>query len=44
MRQFEEELAALEEDKSLSPKEFKERMYKLVKEFGDKLKPPYNDQ
>lgn len=44
MRQFEEELAALEEDKSLSPKEYKERMYKLVNEFGDKLKVPSNNQ
>jgi hypothetical protein len=44
MQQFEEELAALEEDKSISPKEYKERMYKLVKEFGDKLKAPSNDE
>jgi hypothetical protein len=44
MQQFEEEMATLEEDDSHSPKELKERMYKLVREFGDKLKAPSNSE
>jgi hypothetical protein len=38
-QQLEEEMAALEEDESLSPDEQSERMMQLLKEFGEKFRP-----